>query len=135
MWGGGLKLRWGFAVGREVIGVGLSGVLGWVGLIRFAVEVGGRRLRRWGGGSVCACLRYQRWMLALSWARAVSASVGVSWGSVMASTGICCLSGGMLGVGASVSGRFCVLLESWGSGARAMRTNLRGGLEVVAERC
>jgi hypothetical protein len=74
-------------------------------------------------------------MLALSWARAVSASVGVSWGSVMASTGICCLPGGMLGVGASVSGRFCVLLESGGSGARAMRTNLRGGLEVVAERC
>ena len=30
--------------------MGLSGVLGWVGLIRFAVEVGGRRLRRLGGG-------------------------------------------------------------------------------------
>ena len=41
-------------------------------------------------------------MLALSWARAVSASVGVSWGSAMASTGIRCLPGGMLRVGAIV---------------------------------
>ena len=115
--------------------MGLSGVLGSVGLIRFAVEVGGRRLRWLGGGPACACLRYQRWMLALSWARAVSASVGVSWGSVKASTGVCCLPGGVLGVVASVSGRFCVLLESWGSGAWAMQTSSRGGLEVVAVRC
>jgi hypothetical protein len=58
--------------------VGFSGVIGWVGLVRFAVEMGGRRLMRLGGGSVCACLRYQRWMLALSWTWAISASVGVS---------------------------------------------------------
>ena len=50
--------------------MGFSGVLGWVGLVRFAVEMGGRRLMRLGGGSVCACLRYQRWMLALSWTQA-----------------------------------------------------------------
>ena len=30
--------------------MGLSGVLGWVGLVWFSVEVGGRRLKRLGGG-------------------------------------------------------------------------------------
>ena len=37
---------------------------------------------RLGGGSVCACLRYQRCMLALSWVRAISASIGVRWGTL-----------------------------------------------------
>ena len=39
-------MRRGFVGGREVFGVGLSGL----GLVRVAVEVGGRRLMRLGGG-------------------------------------------------------------------------------------
>ena len=49
-------------------------------------------------GTACGFLRYQRWMLALSWIRAISASVGVSWGSAMSSTGNRGLPGGLFGV-------------------------------------
>ena len=68
-------------------------------------------------------LRYQRWTLALSWARASAASVGVSWGSAMSSTGNRDLPGGFREWGASVGG--CV----------SSRTSLCGGLEEVAGRC
>jgi len=56
--------------------------------------------RGWEVGSVCSCLRYKRCMVALSWLRAISASVGVRWGSAMSSSGNRGLSGGLLKEGA-----------------------------------
>jgi hypothetical protein len=60
--------------------------------------------------TACGFLRYQRWMLALSWARASFASVGLSWGKHMSSSGKCGLPGDLLEC-AGVGGCCCVLLE------------------------
>ena len=60
--------------------------------------------------TACGFLRYQRWMLALSWARASFASVGLSWGRHMSSSGKCDLPGDLLEC-AGVGGCCCVLLE------------------------
>jgi len=85
--------------------------------------------------TACGLLRYQRWMLALSCARAKFASAGLSWGRTMSSSGKCCLPGDLWEESAGVRGCCCVLLEDEGSGTWSSQTNLCGGLEGVTGRC
>jgi hypothetical protein len=85
--------------------------------------------------TACGLLRYQRWMLALSCARARVASVGLSWGRTMSYSGKNCLPGVLWEESAGVRGCCCVLPEDEGSDAWSSRTNLCGGLEGVTGRC
>ena len=79
--------------------------------------------------SVCACLRC---ILALIWARAISPSVGMRWGSFMSSTGNRGLPRGLLDGSEGVRDHRWVVLECWALGKWSMRANLGEGLEELS---